>query len=144
MNTTVTLAGLDADLTAAYRVMVQLRPGYGPEEFTSTVRRMMRQNGYRLALLRGEGGGELLAAAGFCIGENLAWGRYLYVHDLVTDEARRSEGHGWRLFDWLSDYAREAGCNQLHLDSGVQRFDAHRFYLCRGMRIASHHFSLEL
>ncbi|MGZ5001726.1 MAG: GNAT family N-acetyltransferase, partial [Chthoniobacterales bacterium] len=30
------------------------------------------------------------------------------------------------------------------LDSGVQRFDAHRFYLMKRMKISSHHFSLEL
>jgi len=33
---------------------------------------------------------------------------------------------------------------QLHLDSGVQRFSAHRFYLSKRMEISSHHFSLKL
>ena len=28
------------------------------------------------------------------LGENLAWGRYLYVDDLVTLPAQRSLGHG--------------------------------------------------
>jgi hypothetical protein len=30
------------------------------------------------------------------------------------------------------------------LDSGVQRFGAHRFYLRRRMDITSHHFALDL
>jgi hypothetical protein len=32
----------------------------------------------------------------------------------------------------------------LHLDSGVRRFDAHRFYLNKRMNISSHHFSMVL
>ncbi|MGZ5023946.1 MAG: GNAT family N-acetyltransferase, partial [Chthoniobacterales bacterium] len=32
----------------------------------------------------------------------------------------------------------------LTLDSGVQRFDAHRFYLMKRMKISSHHFVLDL
>jgi hypothetical protein len=32
----------------------------------------------------------------------------------------------------------------LHLDSGVQRFAAHRFYLARRMDITCHHFALKL
>jgi hypothetical protein len=40
--------------------------------------------------------------------------------------------------------ARATGCAKLELDSGVQRFDAHRFYLRKRMIISSHHFSLEL
>jgi hypothetical protein len=42
------------------------------------------------------------------------------------------------------DQAREADCRTRELDSGVRRFDAHRFYLTNRMVIASHHFRLEL
>jgi len=40
-------------------------------------------------------------------------------------------------------HAHERGCGQVHLDSGVQRFAAHRFYLRNGFDIASHHFSVK-
>ena len=88
--------------------------------------------------------GRVLAVAGFRVAENLAWGRHLYVDDLVTAAAARSTGCGQELFDWLVRYAVEAGCGQLHLDSGVQRFDAHRFYLRNRMSITSHHFARTL
>jgi hypothetical protein len=48
------------------------------------------------------------------------------------------------LFDWLVAQAREHGCARLELDSGVQRFRAHRFYLMKRMEISSHHFMLKL
>ena len=68
----------------------------------------------------------------------------MYVDDLVTDDAERSQGWGGRLLDWLIETAREAGCQQFHLDSGVQRFGAHRFYLMKRMQITCHHFALNL
>jgi hypothetical protein len=40
--------------------------------------------------------------------------------------------------------ARREGCRALHLDSGVQRFAAHRFYLGKRMEITSRHFGLAL
>jgi hypothetical protein len=41
-------------------------------------------------------------------------------------------------------YARSQNCQQLTIDSGVQRFAAHRFYLMQRMNITSHHSTLEL
>jgi GNAT superfamily N-acetyltransferase len=63
---------------------------------------------------------------------------------VVTDEAARSRGHGGALLAWLVDQARSADCRSLELDSGVQRFDAHRFYLTNRMAISAHHFRLVL
>ena len=121
--------------------MRQLRPSYTAGDFVTRVR-LQEQGGYRLAMLVEDS--RVVAVAGYHLGENLAWGRFLYVDDLVTDDAQRSKGHGARLFEWLRASAGEAGCDELHLDSGVQRFEAHRFYLRHGMTIASHHFKLEL
>jgi len=56
----------------------------------------------------------------------------------------RSAGYGGELFDWLVEQAREKDCEHLELDSGVQRFDAHRFYLLKRMEISSYHFSLPI
>ena len=88
--------------------------------------------------------GEVAAVAGFDLGEALPWGKHLYVYDLVTDEAHRSQGHGEALLEFLKTYALKHGCKLLHLDSGVQRFKAHKFYLREGFVIANYHFSLDL
>ncbi|AOU96894.1 GNAT family N-acetyltransferase [Acidihalobacter yilgarnensis] len=128
----------DEDIRRGFAVMSQLRPHLATEDFTTRVRRLMA-GGFRLALL--EDVGKVRAVAGFRLTENLSVGRFLYVDDLVTDEAVRSHGHGSRLLAWLEETARDAGCAQLVLDSGVQRFDAHRFYLRAGYAIRSHHLS---
>jgi GNAT superfamily N-acetyltransferase len=131
----------EAERRACHPVMQQLRPDHDLPRFLAQVRRQ-EQEGYRLAAVFD--GEEVAAVAGYRLCENLAWGRFLYVDDLVTDEARRSRGAGGLLLGWLAQTARAAGCAELHLDSGVQRFGAHRFYLRAGMAITSHHFQLSL
>ncbi len=137
----IRLADNDQDISRCIPVIQQLRPHIPTADFLPRIRQQMQQ-GYRLAML--ERDGHVVALAGFRLSENLAWGLFLYVDDLITDETQRSTGAGKALFDWLVDYAHQHGCQELHLDSGVQRFDAHRFYLREGMHIAGHHFALSL
>ncbi len=138
----IRLATTEDDLRAAFPVMKQLRPHLDVDAFLAQARRQQEAHDWKLALRFDAD--RAVACAGYRIGEWLAWGKALYVDDLVTDETARSHGHGDALFDWLLDAARAAGCAQLHLDSGVQRFGAHRFYLRKRMDITSHHFALRL
>ena len=48
------------------------------------------------------------------------------------------------ILDWLAEHARSQGCGQLHLDSGTERTDAHRFYEREGFCASSLHFRREL
>ena len=121
------------------QVLLQLRPNYSLEGLSQQIEKQ-QQDGYKVAYVKSDD--QILAVSGFCIGEKLAWGKYMYIDDLITNEVCRSAGVGTFLLSWLKTYAKEAGCAQLHLDSGVQRFSAHRFYLSNGFNIASHHFSL--
>lgn len=131
------IAETDAEITACFPVMQQLRTHLGESEFVACVREQEGQ-GYKLAFMD-EGAG-VVAVAGFRIGHNLAWGRFLYVDDLVVASARRSGGCGAKILAWLRDYAISMSCSQLHLDSGMQRRDAHRFYEREGMAKAGFHF----
>ena len=141
MGLMIALAAEDDEIRNCYAVMAELRPHVAPEEFLPRVRRQMETAGYKLAYLSD---GEVKAVAGFRVTECLAWGKFMYVDDLVSQEGERSKGYGGALFDWLVEYARAQGCDQFHLDSGVQRFAAHRFYLNRRMSIEAHHFGLKL
>ena len=111
-----------------------------PEKFVECVMRQQRDD-YLLAYL--EAGNEIRAVAGYRFLESLFSGKFLYVDDLVTRAADRSCGFGGRLFDWLVDQARQHSCDSLELDFGVQRFDAHRFYLVKRMNISSYHFRVK-
>lgn len=138
----IQLADDERSIDRCFPVMEQLRPHMTSQTFAEQVQRQREQCGYRLVYAIQDD--QVVAVAGFRLSECLAWGKYLYVDDLVTDAGCRSAGWGKRLLDWLINRAREEGCDELHLDSGVQRFDAHRFYLRERMRITSHHFAIDL
>ena len=138
----VQYATCESWIRACYPVMAQLRPHLAEESFMAQVQRQMAHHDYRLAYLLHDG--EVAAVSGFRFVEYLAWGKALYVDDLVTSGAARKLGLAGQLLDHLIGLARESGCQQFHLDSGVHRHDAHRLYLGRKLQISSHHFSLEL
>jgi GNAT superfamily N-acetyltransferase len=140
-NMNIRLAESDDEIAACFPVMRELRPQLEEAAFVTRVR-AQQASGYLLAYAA-DGSGPV-AAAGFRLGESLAWGRHLYVDDLVTLPNRRSQGFGKALLAWLKDYAAEHGCGQLHLDSGVQRKAAHRFYEREGMEAAALHFGVRI
>jgi GNAT superfamily N-acetyltransferase len=130
----------------AARALLELRPQLGDAAALAARAEAQRAAGYRLAAAFEPGEREAAAAAGFRVAENLAWGRFMYVDDLVTRPDRRGRGHGAALMRWLEEQARREGCGELHLDSGVgpERESAHRLYLAQRLRISAHHFSREL
>ena len=137
----IEIAESDAEISACYPVMHELRPHLGEAEFVTRVRRL-QEGGYRLVCLRVDEAP--VAVAGIRLGENLAWGRFLYVDDLVTAQRHRSKGYGQALLEWIKRYAMEASCGEVHLDSGLQRQDAHRFYEREGVAKTGFHFAVSV
>jgi len=141
---TIKFAEAAVDLERCFPVMSELRTHLTLETFIAQVNRQQEADRYRLVYA--ETGDRIVSVAGFRITEFLAWGKILYVDDLVTLREMHGQGYGKALFDWLVQHARENACGELHLDSGAgpTRFRAHRFYLSRGMNITSHHFAMTL
>jgi GNAT superfamily N-acetyltransferase len=138
----IAIASTPEEIRRCHPVMRELRTHIASEqEFVDRVLRQ-QEDGYQLAFL--ESGGEVCAVAGYRFLESLFSGKNLYVDDLVTRAAARSRGFGGELIDWLIKQAHEHGCETLELDSGVQRFDAHRFYFSKRMSISSYHFRIKI
>jgi len=129
----------NSELDKVSEVLLQLRPQYDLQSLKNQIEKQQK-SGYHIAYVKQ--GEDVLCVAGFVIGEKLAWGKHIYIDDLVTSEKYRSTGAGAFLISWFKHYAKEIGCQQLHLDSGIQKFPAHRFYLRERFNIASHHFSI--
>ena len=135
-------ATTDEQILATREVMRQLRPHVFSDDYLAAVWRMKQTDGYQLAALYD--GDEVRAVAGYRFMEMFYSGRILYVDDLNTDERFRSKGYGKALLDWLKAEARAQGCGQIHLDSGVQREQTHRFYFREGLTINCYHFHMTL
>jgi ribosomal protein S18 acetylase RimI-like enzyme len=135
-------ADSEADLTACFDVMRQLRPRLRhPADLLAAVARQ-REQGYRV--LAAWLDGRPVALAGYRPIENLIHGRFLYVDDLVTADGERGHGHGERLLDALSDLGREQSCQRLVLDTAMSNSLAQRFYFRVGLLAAGLHFSKDL
>jgi GNAT superfamily N-acetyltransferase len=132
----IRLATTDEEITEAHTVMKHLRD-VDRATFLKAVR-VQEGSGYRIVSLYTNNGP--VAVAGFRISQNLAWRRHLYIDDLVTLPEARSTGYGAALVDWLLQLAKDEGCQEVHLDSGVERKDAHRFYEREGFHVSSLHF----
>jgi GNAT superfamily N-acetyltransferase len=138
---TIQIATTDTEINRCFPVMRQLRPALLAEEFVSRIQTQQAE-GYQLAYLTQENA--IAAVAGFRL-QTLLWsGRTLYVDDLVTDAALRSQGHGEAMLTWLIALAKEAACTTFMLDSGTHRNEAHAFYFRHGLRISDFHFKLTL
>jgi GNAT superfamily N-acetyltransferase len=133
----------DDAIARVYPVMRELRPHIASErEFLARVRRQQAGSGWRLIYV--EDNGVPVAAAGFRISEWLAWGKALYVDDLICLESHRGKGFAEALMRWMEELARNEGCAEFHLDSGTLRLAAHRFYHRLKLGIASFHFQKKL
>jgi len=134
----IKLAKNDNEITDCFHTLKQLRPELSEDSFVSLVRELMRE-GYQLAYLRDEN--KVVCVAGFKISNSLAVGKNLYIDDLSTLGGSQSKGYGAQMLNWLRSLAKKEGCKFLHLDSNVQRYLAHKFYLNQNLYIASYQFA---
>ena len=131
----------DEEIMNCFEIMSQLRPHLEETEFVDKVR-TMESEGYKLAYI--EDNSNIVAVCGYRMYSNLFMGKHLYVDDLVTSASHRSQGYGESMINWLRELAIQNDCIYLHLDSGTQREQAHKFYFKHGFTIASFHFSEKL
>ena len=88
----------EADFAISYEVMRELRPHLTEEVYASRVGEM-RARGYRLLALKVDG--DIAVLAGVTFDLNLYWGHHLFVYDLITAEAYRSQRYGKRMLEYI-------------------------------------------
>src|SRR5580698_6260754 len=94
----IQIATTPEEIDRCFAVMSQLRPLLVAHEFAARVQ-VQQAEGYQLVSLEYEGA--VVSVAGFRM-MNVLWsGKTLYVDDLVTDAAARSQGHGEAMLQWL-------------------------------------------
>ena len=128
-----------AQIAKCYPVMAQLRPHLGSAE--ELVTRIMRQReaGYRLlAAWRDE---VPIGLAGYRFEENLIYGRFIYVDDLVAMDSERGSGIGASLLDFVAMEGQKAACDRLVLDTALDNVLAHRFYYRQRLLMRALRFS---
>ena len=131
----------EEDILKCWEVLFELRPHLNKEKFVDTLKEMISE-GYNLAYI--EESEKAVAAIGYRYLQFLYNGKHIYIDDLSTLPAFRGKGYAGKLLDYVADTAKEKGYKSITLDSGYQRFDAHRLYLSKGFTLNCHHFSKTL
>lgn len=134
----VSEAGNDGDVSRCWPVFHELRPHLTEAEF---IRRwkVQRQDGYQIVFIESEG--VVVAAAGFRFMNTMAWGKILYLDDLIALHTEHGRGWGSALLKWLQEHAKARHCDAVHLDTGYQRHTAHKSYLRNGFELNCHHLA---
>lgn len=131
-------ANTEAEVRACFSVMQPLRPHLHDEaDFAARISRMRAENYHLLAVWHGP---NAVALAGYRFQENLLYGRFLYVDDLVVSPAHRREQWGARLLEELETIARTSNCRQLVLDTALSNAHAQRFYFRHGLLTSAMRF----
>jgi len=120
-----------SDQLACFPVMHELRPQLrDSDEFLQRIGRAIPQS-YRILAAWDQG--KVVALAGYRFQENLVYGPFLYVDDLVAASSERGKRWGERLLAAMEEVAAQAGCVRLVLDTGMANALAQRFYFRQGM-----------
>ena len=132
----------DIDILKCWKAVKELRSHLKEENFLTLIRNMITE-GYQLAFIEGENG-YAVSVIGFRYLQFTFNGKHFYIDDLSTLPEARGKGYGSKLIEYVCELARQKGYAYVTLDSGHQRFAAHRLYLNKGFTIASHHFSKKM
>jgi GNAT superfamily N-acetyltransferase len=137
----ITFIKTPEDIAKAFEAMKELRPHLKDKaSFVEQIQKQQNQ-AYFLGILEGD---QTAACLGFRLMTTLAWGNIMYIDDLVTRAQSRGKGYAGELLMYAIAQAGAFGCDQIHLDTGYTRHDAHRVYLQHGFKMNSHHLSLDL
>ena len=124
----------EEEIKYCYEMMHQIREDLTERDFLSAISEQLK-NGYKIVyVIQDE---EIICIAGFTIGDKLSWGKHLLIEDFVTNKSIKSIEAAKALLDFIKIYAN-------HLDSSIQKEEAHKFYLSQKMKIDSYHFSINI
>ncbi|BAC12267.1 GNAT family N-acetyltransferase [Oceanobacillus iheyensis] len=110
----------------AFPIMKQLRTHLDKGSYISLISEAVEKDNYRLYALYDHQ--KMVAVVGLKPMITLYYGRFVWVCDLVTDNIYRSRGYGEYLLNFVHTWAADNKYESVALSSGIERYQAHRFY----------------
>lgn len=131
-----------AAFEASFKLMRVLRPHLN--DLAAYVAQLQRQAAQGYRLLAAWEGEQVVGLAGYRPLENLLYGRFIYVDDLVVSPDLQRGGLGAQLLSAVRDEALQRGCDHFVLDTGLHMPLAQRFYFRQGLLARGMHFTQSL
>lgn len=126
------------DLEESFFVMRELRPHLKDRAAYVAQIQHQRTQGYRL--LAAWSNGVIVGLAGYRLLDNLLYGRFVYVDDLVVTASLHRCGFGELLLKAAREQAVALQCKHFVLDTGLHMALAQRFYFRQGLLAQGMHF----
>jgi ribosomal protein S18 acetylase RimI-like enzyme len=127
---------------ASFDLMRVLRPHVATSD--TYVGQLVRQSEQGYRLLAAWDGEQVVGLAGYRELENLLYGRFIYVDDLVVSPELQRSGLGARLLAAVREEAVQRNCDHFVLDTGLHMPLAQRFYFRQGLLARGMHFTQNL
>lgn len=137
----ILVAENDDEIISCFNIMKQLVNSINKKDFLSQVKNKYNM-WYKLVFLRMNN--KIISIIGIRTYEYFGCGKFLIIDDFVTDKKERGKWYWTKMFQWVKNFAKENQCSQIQLDSNIERYQAHKFYMDMGMKISHHHFSITL
>ncbi|MCE3232989.1 MAG: family N-acetyltransferase [Rickettsiaceae bacterium] len=126
---------------AAFPVLAHMYPDMSQEEYRNILPERVN-NGYRmLGVFDDE---KCVCSAGFWISYRFYCGKFIQLDNMVSLPDYRSKGVGKLVTDFIKNLGITDGCNKVLIDTYVENFNAHRFFLREGFIIRGYHLNYEL
>lgn len=129
------------EIEKTYPITRQLRPHLMLNNYLRLVDSLMKHENFRLFAAYNQDH-HCVGVVGFQELQRLAFGKIIYVADLVTDRDKRSQGIGKQLLDRVKEEAKLLKINAIVLESKVDRTKAHSFYQRYGFKMNAYGFRL--
>ncbi|GGM29663.1 GNAT family N-acetyltransferase [Pseudomonas asuensis] len=129
----------EAQQRKAFELMLVLRPHL--EDADTFVQQLARQASQGYRLYGAFEGNEVIGLIGFRELENLLYGHFTYVDDLVVATSRRQLGIGAALLEVAREQGSQQECSHIVLDTGLHMPLAQRFYFREGLLARGLHFA---
>lgn len=124
-----------ADFEAIFPVMHELRPHLSFQDYTQLIEFAAKRDEYQLVgAFQSE---RCVGAMGMRILFDFVHGKHLYIDDLVTTLAVRSQGIGAKLLAHANAYAKAQNCKLLRLSTGIDNEGGKKFYEREGWKMRS-------
>ena len=114
------------DLKRAYPVMKELRVNLDFETFVDVYEKAHVDSGYEIVAV--ERNSQIVALMGYRILHDYVHGKHIYIDDLVTTEAVRSQKVGEKLLKHAESLAEKNNCKNLRLCTGIENEQGKKFY----------------
>lgn len=126
------------EMLAAFEVLQHMYPKMTREKY-GTIIRQRKEEGYRMVGVFD--GNKCVSSAGFWIGVRFYCGKFIQLDNMVTLPEYRSKGAGKIITDFIKEIGKTENCLKVLVDTYVENFDAHRFFLKEGFIIRGYHLN---